>query len=100
MVNELPWLSDHIQYIVVHCLRHLIALIIASPAKCMVITGLYVAFDLLCITGGGGLKTHMHFNCVSHAKRGEEVQIECKSAFVIKGKPLSFRFYNICSTFC
>ena len=70
MVNELPWLSDHIQYIVVHCLRHLIALIIASPAKCMVITGLYVAFDLLCITGGGGGSRLICISIAYHMPKG------------------------------
>ena len=37
---------------------------------------------------GGGVKPALHFYCVLHAKRGEGVQIACKIAYVINGRPL------------
>ena len=37
---------------------------------------------------GGGVKPPIHFYCVLYAKRGEGVQIACKNAYVINGRPL------------
>ena len=35
-----------------------------------------------------GVKFPIHFHCVLHAKRGEGVQIACKIAYVLNGRPL------------
>ena len=35
-----------------------------------------------------GVKFLIHFYCVLHATRGEGVQIACKFAYVINGRPL------------
>ena len=37
--------------------------------------------------GLGGSKPPIHFHCVLHAKRGGGVQIACKNAYVINGRP-------------
>ena len=39
--------------------------------------------------GVGGFKPPIHFHCVLHAKKGGEVQKECKIAYVLNGSPLS-----------
>ena len=36
-----------------------------------------------------GVKPPIYFHCVSHAKRGEGVQIACKIAYVLNGRPLN-----------
>ena len=37
---------------------------------------------------GGGVKPPIHVHCVFHAKRGGEgVQIACKIAYVLNGRP-------------
>ena len=41
---------------------------------------------------GGWGKYHRHFYCVLHAKRGEGVQIACKIAYVLNGRPLKCRY--------
>ena len=38
--------------------------------------------------GRGWVKPPIHFYCVLHAKRGEGVQVACKIAYVINGRPL------------
>ena len=40
------------------------------------------------MAGGGGVKYPIHFHCVLHAERVEGVQIECKIAYVLDGRPL------------
>ena len=46
-------------------------------------------FSMYALRGrGGGVKSAIHFHCVLHAKRGEGVQIACKIAYVLNGKPL------------
>ena len=40
--------------------------------------------------GGGGVKSPIHFHCVLHAKKGEGVQIACKIAYILNGRPLVF----------
>ena len=45
--------------------------------------------------GGGGVKSHIHFHCVLHAKRGEGVQITCKIAYVLNGRPLALGGFTI-----
>ena len=37
--------------------------------------------------GGEGIKSPIHFHCILHAKRGEGVQIACKIAYVLDGRP-------------
>ena len=39
--------------------------------------------------GRGGVKRIIHFYCIFHAKRGEEVQKACKNVYVINGRPQS-----------
>ena len=41
------------------------------------------------LEGEGGFKYPIHFHCVLHAKSGEGVQIACKIAYVLNGRPLS-----------
>ena len=36
---------------------------------------------------GGGVKPPIHFHCVLHAKRWEGVQIACKIAYILNGRP-------------
>ena len=36
---------------------------------------------------GGGVKPPIHVYCVLYVKRGEGVQIACKIAYVINGRP-------------
>ena len=46
-------------------------------------------------TQGEGVKPSIHFYCVLHAKRGEGVQIACKIAYVINGRPvLNYRLLH------
>ena len=44
--------------------------------------------------GGDGVESPIHFYCVLHAKRGEGVQIACKIAYVLNGRPHSL--FEIC----
>ena len=50
-------------------------------------------WGLLLITyaprGRGEAKSSIHFHCILHAKRGEEVQISCTIAYVLNGRLLS-----------
>ena len=39
--------------------------------------------------GWGWVKPSIQFYCALHAKRGERVQIACKTAYVINGRPLT-----------
>ena len=44
------------------------------------------------VTQGEGVKSPIHFHCVLHAEKkgrggGEGVQIPCKNAYVLKGRP-------------
>ena len=53
---------------------------------------------------GGGSSLPVPFHCALHAKRGEGVQIACKKAYVINGRPLVMCSYGLLSssslTFC
>ena len=44
----------------------------------------------------GGIKLPIHFHCVLHAKRGGWVQIACKIAYVLNGRPpIGMRDWNV-----
>ena len=38
---------------------------------------------------GGGVNSPIHFHCVLHTKGGKGVQVVCKIAYTLNGRPLT-----------